>query len=750
MNSHNQPYRNTHAQLKRTTLSLAVASLLFGMAQSGIADTVDLGTVSGSAQTQAPAQMFGTPTPTNVESTPAEQIQNVQTFDQDASQGVTTITAGRMATLPPGASFTQALAVLPNVVVLTGSDSMTGDNVYVNGLPKTLINFTVDDIPLNDSDNYAFYSNEFIPTNLVGSIQYYPGAGSAAIPGLAAFAGSVQTYSMDPGPDMYIEPMFGVGSYGKHNAGVLLNTGILGGNTGAPTTIYWMHNHIAMDGYFNNTPAQQTTDNIKSVTAFGRAKLTLYYARNDETFNYYDGCTAAGIAAQGDQCNLLGSNMYNSNGSVNTYYAGWNFNKYLDSMAYGKLVLPLANGAEISDQPYFYHGDGFGEGDTTRSMHLLTPGGTYALVSPSANGVLINPSYNVTRRYGNILKLLLPFGDVTTEAGLWYNHNASMHDGRYINSSTGLYVGSLYQEQVNTDTTEPYINFTWKATPALTFDVGGKNLSMNRTFFDAVAQAAGKTSQFDSNYSGFLPSFSVNYKVASNASVYANYTKNVNPPAYNQFYTGTYNPNLAAEEADTYDIGGTWKSGIWSSSIDAFQLNFNNYIVSSTITSGTSTISELANAGAATNKGISWQNNFMFTPNWSMYANIGWLDAYFDTFNQNFPYAPNNTETLGVIYHTEAFNASLSGQHVGSSYFSVGNYPTNTLLQLPSYTVVNASASYTFKYAGMSSQLGFKDATVAVNVTNLFNTMYVDSYYNASTQEMSLPREFYLSVNARF
>jgi len=745
---------NTIRHFKKNVISLAVTSLLLGDMSTAMADnTIELGTVSSSASIVTPVQPFATPVPVNIENTPNNQIQNIQTFNPDATQGETTLTAGRMATLPPGVSFTQALAALPNVVVQTNGDSMTGDNVYVNGLPKSLINFTVDDVPLNDNDNYAFYSNEFIPTNLVGSIQYYPSAASAAIPGLAAFAGSVQTYSKDPGADFFIQPFVGTGSFGKHNDGMMINTGVLGANSGAPTTVYWMHNYIAMDGYFNNTPAHQTTDNIKSITAFGRTTLTLYYARNDETFNYYDGCNASNIASQGDQCNLLGNNMYNSNGKVNTYYAGWNFNHYLDSMAYGKLVIPLANGAQISDQPYFYHGDGFGEGATTYTQHLLTPSGTYASVTAPANGALINPSYNVTRRYGNIFKLLIPLGDVTTEAGLWYNHNWTLHDSRYINSTTGLYVGSSYQEQVTTDITEPYINLTWKPTSQLTFVAGGKNLSENRVFFDSVAQAAGNTSQYNSSYSGFLPSLGVNYKLTPNAALYANYTKNVNPPAYNQFYTGTYNPNLGAEEADTYDIGATAKMGIWSTSIDAFELKFNNYILSSTINNGTSLISELANAGAATNKGISWQNNFVFTPNWSMYANIGWLDAYFNSLNQNFPYAPNNTETLGVIYHTDAFNASLSGQHVGSSYYSIGSYPSNTLLQLPSYTLVNASASYTFKYANMNSQLGFKDATLGVSVANLLNTTYVTAYSGSASnpnEYLNMPRSFYVSLNARF
>ncbi len=204
-------------------------------------------------------------------------------------------------------------------------------------------------------------------------------------------------------------------------------------------------------------------------------------------------------------------------------------------------------------------------------------------------------------------------------------------------------------------------------------------------------------------------------------------------------------------------MGSTWKIGAWSSTLDAFRLNFSNYILSTNITAGTSTINELSNAGAATNEGIAWQNNWILDPNWSAFANLGLLHANFDSLNEPFPYAPKNTETVGLIFSNAALRAQLSANRVASSYASIGSYNTtgsgNTLLALPAYTNVDFTIRYQLQYAPMNSNIGFKDASIGLFVNNLLNTTYVTSYSGNATnpnEYLNLPRNYYVSLNARF
>ncbi|MHB1678435.1 MAG: TonB-dependent receptor [Sulfuriferula sp.] len=748
-------------QFKLHTVMLAITALMSILSHNAIADqAINLGTVTGNANAQSDTstpQMFGTPTNVNVEQVSPQQNRNVQLFNPDASQAETEITAGELGALTPSSSFTQALAYLPNVVVQTNGDSMTGDNVYINGLNKSLINFTLDGIPLNDNNSYTFYTNEFIPVELVSGIQYYPSALSAAIPGLAAFGGSVQTYTKNPGPDLYAEPLIGAGSFGKYDYGVLFNTGILGANTGAPTSAYIYADTTHNDGYFQDTQANQKRVTFKSLTQLGQGILTLFYSRNDENFNYDKGCTVSQIDQSGNSCNLLSSQPTTPGGQPNPYYAPYNYNNYVDSIGYLKFEMPLGGGVQLSNQLYVYDGKGYGAGDYSSSTKLLQPNGTYGSVPVPAGGLLLNQAYNITHRWGDTLKTLIPIGPTSTEVGLWYDHNDTTHSNLFFNSTNNAYMGVQYLEPVVTDTSEPYVNVTYKIMPALSLTAGVKYLYVSRQFSNQVALVAGNPYQFNSNFKGTLPSIGLNYKISPLWDVYANYTQNINPPASNQYYIGSYNPTLNPEQAGTYDIGSTWKVGSWSGSIDAFRLNFSNYILSTNITSGTSTINELSNAGSATNEGIAWQNNWILDPNWSAFANLGLLHANFNNLNQPFPYAPKNTESAGLIFTNNALRAQLDAERVASSYYSIGSYnstgTSNTLLPLPANTTVNFSVQYMLKYAAMNSNIGFKDATISLFVNNLLNTSYVTAYSgNASNpyNYLNLPRNYYVTLNARF
>ncbi len=748
-----------HSGFQPNRLAFTVSALIITLSQSAQADQpINLGIVTGNAQSASSTpQMFGTPTDVNVEQTPMQQNRNIQLFNPNATQAETEITTGEMSSLTPSSSFTQGLANLPNVVIQTNGDSMTGDNVYINGLNKSLINFTLDGIPLNDNNSYTFYTNEFIPVELVSGIQYYPSALSAAIPGLAAFGGSVQTYTKTPGPDLYAEPLIGAGSFGKYDYGALFNSGVLGGNTGAPTSFYLYADKIHSDGYFQDTQADQKRVTFKSLTQLGSGVLTAFYARNDETFNYYRGCTASQIAQSGNSCNLLSNQPTTPSGQPNTNYAPYNYNNYTDSLGYLKYDTPLGGGVDLSNQLYIYDGKGYGAGDYNYSQSLLQPNGTYGKVAVPAGGLLLNQAYNTTHRWGDTFKILVPAGPTSTEAGLWYDHDDTLHSNQFFNSTNNAYVGVQYLEPVITDTSEPYVNVTYKVTPAFSVTAGVKYLYVARNYSNQVAQVAGQPYQFNSNFHGTLPSVGINYKLSPQWNVYANYTENINPPATNQYYIGVYNPTLNPEQAGTYDIGSTWKIGTWNSSLDAFRLNFSNYILSSNVTVGTSTISELSNAGSATNEGIAWQNNWSIDSNWSTFANLGLLNARLDSLNQPFPYAPKNTESVGLIFANETLRAQLDAEHVASSFFSIGNYNStgsgNTLLSLPSNTTVNFSVRYNLNYAKMDSNIGFKDASIGLFVNNLLNTSYVTAYSgNASNpyDYLNLPRNYYVTLSARF
>lgn len=720
-------------------LKRAVAStlLVLGSSPVALAEALDLGTVqsSGGAGGETPGFFAGAPDVTTGRTPPAQQ-RKIQQFNPNATGAETTITRGQYEQTQPTDSFTGVLRDMPNVITSSSGDSMDGEDVYINGFGKQLINFTLDGVPLNDKDSYAFYTNEFIPVPLVAGTKFYPGAESAAIPGLSAFGGSVETYSLNPSPYFFVRPMLGAGSFGKHNYGGLINSGLLFKGI-APTSAWVYANQVERDGYFQNNGSIQNQFLFKSVSQIGPGALTLFFSQNNQRFNYYNGATAAQRAQFGDDYN-----SYN-NDPTSPFYTGYNYNQYLDWLSYAKYEGAFAR-VKFSEQYYFYRGKGFGAGATSFATTLLTPAGTVSKVTPAKGAPLLRNSINNTNRWGNILKLLFPLGPVQAESGFWFDHNSTDHSALYYFSNTGQYAGASYLEPVATDVYEPYVNFSARPLQALRISAGLKFLYAQRRFRDDIA---GKT--LSSSFRSWLPSLGVNYHVLPKWSVYANFTRNANPPQYNQYYSGVFNPDLQPQEAYTYDLGTHWDTGFWSGGLNLFRVDFQNYILSTTVQVGSYNQKILSNGNAAINQGLAWQNNFVLTDWLSSYLNLGLLDARLKSQDQPLPYAPHHTESAGLIVRDSGFTGRFGLNEVGNAYYLLGSQ----YLPLGSRVYADASARYTFRYAPLSSGLGFKDLTLALYVNNLFDRRYIQSYSGSSTNpnmKLNLPLNFYATLEARF
>jgi len=727
-------------------LPLAVATALFALAQApwALADTQSLGTVTGTAETGG---FFGSSPNVNTGETPSSDIQQIQKFKQDTTNAETTITRGQYELLNPMDSYTQSLQNLPNAFVVSSGDSMDGDDVYINGFSKSLINFTLDGVPLNDNDSYTYYTNEFIPSVLIAGTKYYPGAQSAAIPGLASFGGSVDTYSLKPSPYYFARPIVGGGSFGKYNYGGLINTGLLFKNS-IPTSAWLYVNTNQRDGYFQNNGAIQNQFLFKSVSQIGPGALTLFFSQNNQRFNYYNGATAAQIAQFGNDYNSYTSDPFLPNGKPNTNYTGYNYNRYLNWLAYGKYEGQLGR-VKFSEQFYYYYGNGYGASATTSAQTLLTPAGTVQRISPATNQVLLRNSINNTHRWGNIAKLLFPLGPVDTEMGFWFNHNNTIHDSQYLNQAN-VYLGSSYNEPVVTDTYEPYIVFNYRPIAPLKITAGVKYLYAQRDFQDLVAIAQNKPGVFNANFHAVLPSVGVNYRILQGLNVFANFTQNANPPGYNQFYTGFYNPSLQPQKAYSYDVGTVWNLGPWKGELDFFRVDFRNYILSTTIQVGSANQTVLANAGKAINQGISWNNNYVFNDKLSAYLNVGFLDARLKSLGQPLPYAPHNTESLGLIYKDGGFRGSIGFNQIGNAYYNLGG----RFLPLGSRFYSNASLRYTWNNMPLSAGgFGLKKVSLGVTVNNLFDRTWIQSYTGSASNpnlKLNLPANVYATLDASF
>ncbi|HCA27194.1 MAG TPA: hypothetical protein DEP05_06065 [Betaproteobacteria bacterium] len=481
-----------------------------------------------------------------------------------------------------------------------------------------------------------------------------------------------------------------------------------------------MRNITRSDGVFTHTPARKFTAVFKSLTQLGSGALTLFYSGNNQRFNYYGGATQAERVQYGD--NYSG---YNENPGSSRYY-GYNYNDYKNSISYIKYGFALGD-AQISNQYYYYSGDGFGAG-----------------AGVSKSNLYLKKSWNITNRWGDIVKADIPLKHARVEIGLWYQRDRGHHyQDRYTPSTASYYFA--YDELVHTRTATPYVQVKINASHRLIVTPGMKYLFVRRRFDNHLDHSSHTVA-----FREWLPSLGVNYALSPVWRLYANYTRNANPPAYNQFYSGQFNPDLKLQIANTIEMGGYWKAKRWSGRVTLFHTAFRNYILTTLVQEGSQPISQLSNAGNAVHEGASVSNNYQFLPWLSGFFNVGFLHARLTSANQPVPYAAHHTESLGINIHRGKLRASFAVRETGKRYVNLGG------VFAPIGSAVSADASVSYRLSGAprpSPGYGLKDASLKLTISNAFdrrNTLSLSGAASDPRYTLQAPRTVYASIEAHF
>lgn len=645
-----------------------------------------------------------------------------------ATQTEDVITTKQLSEIPVTTDFIQALQYLPNVYVYeAGGNGLNGSNITIDGFDQTRLAFTLDGIPINDSDSYSFYSNEFAQNPDIGTIAVEEGAGSATNLGLTAFGGTVAIETLDPTTTSGVLVTGGAGSFGTYSEYVKLNSGQLLTDV-APTRFYGAYSHASSDGYFANSQTDYKDSVIlKSITQVGPGKLTLFFTQNSQEYNYYDGCTASQIAAVGNTCNENGEDP------TKTSYTGYNLNIYLDNLSYADYSWNIGS-VKLDAKGFFYYGHGFGGGGYSISSHSTTDPTQYL------GEVVPERSWNDTNRPGGIITAVIPIIDaVTLKAGVLYQHSETLHyEGKYdpltlnpipnpaypdpAKVPAPLPYDEVYNELVMTETTNPYVDLQIQPVQQLIIDAGAKYLDVIRHYTDDIAGVNNGGVHFDEA----LPSIGANYEFVPGYHFYANYTENARPPGYNQFYTGTFNQDLTLEKADTVQGGFYVRSGALEGRISGQHTTYQNYILSLQVQQpGTSQfVSEVVNAGDAVYDSGSLALTYQFNSWLSGFLNAGVVHTYLDEYHGPASDSPLQTESAGLEVELGGFSGNVAAEHQGprfSNYLDAFD-GTNTFsfYELPSVTTLNASLAYKWDGhpLGVASFKSIEARLIFTNITN--------------------------------
>lgn len=154
-------------------------------------------------------------------------IEGLITAEQGAKARAT-ITQDYIEQQAPGQSILNTINLVPGVN-FTNSDAYgsSGGNLNIRGFDGNRVSLTFDGIPLNDTGNYAIYSNQQLDPELITRANVNLGTTDVDSPTASATGGTVNYVTRTPTDDFGVQASFAVGSESFERIFVMVDTGAL-------------------------------------------------------------------------------------------------------------------------------------------------------------------------------------------------------------------------------------------------------------------------------------------------------------------------------------------------------------------------------------------------------------------------------------------------------------------------------------------------------------------------------------------
>lgn len=284
---------------------------------------------------------------------------------------------------------------------------------------------------------------------------------------------------------------------------------------------------------------------------------------------------------------------------------------------------------------------------------------------------------------------------------------------------------SVFENQGRNDSYSMFADGTWIPTPSLELTIGARALIEKRRsgFYARVPRSAltggaslipgqvdtaGQTFRTEDSFIAVLPRANLLYRFSDDFNGYATVSKGrrsatvqLGARATPTGPVGAFTPVLA-ENIWNYEIGVKGALGIFSGSIGAYYLTYDNFQVSIVLPNGTT---QTQSAGTATNKGIEAELTVKPTSWLSLFGNIGYIDGGIDdkpSIAANFRGAKFRLQpevqaaggfTINAPLGGVTFFATPSVTYRSKIFFEI---PNNPLIAQEAVTLVNVNAGFRF------------------------------------------------------
>ena len=731
------------------------------------------------------SQAFAQSAPTNVGtvkiSGEGDQMGNGLLIDEDGVKNKSTVTKAAIDKERPTANPFQLLNLEPGVNAYSyDSTGIFGGNMRVRGFNSDEMGYTINGAPVNDSGSFAIYPQEYADVENLCEIFVTQGSVDTESPHVGASGGNVGMVSCSPKDKFGGKISESLGDLSFKRTFLRLDTGVIGKEH--PFKAYVSYSNATVNkfkgfGQGNKTHVDtgfewKLTDDTSLTTnllynyQLNNNYLTLTKAEFAQNPSLdFSGTIPQHLASGAENTTAnFGTSSATATGvrATNVYY-GYSMNPFINYLFTSRLQTRIDDKLTLSAEPYYWYGYGTG-GNLQTTLAEGTTGVHGGIADINGNGKLTDTvgvyrgSVTETKRPGITFKANYTTDNHKILAGLWIeqaNHRQSQPATTVDNNggigdlwlATNLIKyndGSLYQGRNYLTQNTAYSAFVTDTISIGKIDIvpGVRINSLKRDFTNYASSGTGMGANYaiSTTYTKPLVSLGAKYKVNDDMQVYGNVSQNQKDPGnfvlsglvsggtvVNGVLTGykMITPTVQPETSTSYEAGLRFNTDSLKGSVALFDVEFKNRIAQG-YNPDTTTYTDY-NVGDSRIKGLEMQLGTKPVNGWSMFGSATYTQS---TILNNFPATVSTTlPTSGSMfpdtplwmygasmqYSSGPFMAALSGKYTGKRYTTLVNDE-----YLDAFTVFDFNAGYRF-----DSGAFFKQPTVRLNMSNIFNTKYL-------------------------
>jgi len=661
----------------------------------------------------------------------------------------------------PIADYGEVINYSPGTFTLSPNGAGLGQGkTYFRGLADGEYNVTFDGIPFTDTNSVSHHTWANFPAQWIGGVDFDRSPGQASTVGQSTFGGSINLLSQDLQASPDIRASVSYGSWQTRLMRFDFDSGLFG--PGQRNSLSIDVHQLDSSGYQTNNYQHRDGGSLKyQYRVSPRTTITLFTGIVD-LFNNTPTNTAptrAQVAQYGN--NFLLSGDPGTPASPDPYYWGYNWYHVQTDFEYLGYDSDLGGGWKLSNRLYTYR-------------YWNSEPFTNSPISISANAPSGVDKVNGYRQAGDITTVSHDDSTGTFTAGMWYNWAYTDRFQQAMNPITLVLVPlPNFHEHFITQTFQPFVQYTLKATQKLALTAGMKDgyqsLVLNQYQDSATVGCLGGTSAKQAatnapiciggaafvthNYSwnNWLPNAAARYLVAHNASIYAQYAEGIEAIPTSVFDVTGGNVTTPAKPtlAKTYQIGSVVTHNRWTVDWDAFYTHYQNAYASYTdILTGEPVSTQ---TGPSNTKGIEAETNIVLGRNFSLYLN-GEMGCAKYAEGPNYPNGglwvadtPDNIETGALLYQHRNWDIGLLEKRVGRLYndnktlnYNINgatlSFPVDQAVTISPFEMTNLFFNYTFKGESL-----FRGSKIGVSVNNLFNAQNITGVTAATKPTIVAP-----------